>query len=209
MSHVTMIRLISAIALMPLVLIAVWMGGIAYQLLILGAALVALYEWMRMVHGQKIHWNLVGGAFLFIAFACLLWLRNLPDGRNLVLFLFCVTWGSDSGAYFGGRRFGGPKLAPSISPNKTVSGAIAGLVTAFVVGLVFWLSFPYSFSIVIIAVLVAVFVALGDLLESYCKRYFGVKDSGQIIPGHGGMLDRIDGLLLAAPAFVILYQLFM
>nr|WP_294914448.1 phosphatidate cytidylyltransferase [uncultured Neokomagataea sp.] len=131
----------------------------------------------------------------------LLWLRGLPYGVESVLFVFAVVVASDSFAYLTGRIFGGPKLAPSISPGKTRSGAIGGLVGAALIGGV--VAACVGTGPVYGGMLWGAFLGFcaqsGDLLESAAKRRLGVKDSGQLIPGHGGLLDRFDGLLAAAP----------
>ena len=130
----------------------------------------------------------------------LLWLRDGAVGLWNVAFVFGVVWASDIGAYLVGRVVGGAKLAPAISPGKTWSGAVGGLVAVAGVGAVVggvWA--------VLVAVLVGIAAQLGDLLESGIKRHFGVKDSGWLIPGHGGVLDRVDALLTAAPVAALIW----
>lgn len=136
----------------------------------------------------------------------LLWLRHLPYGLVSVLFVLCVVIASDSFAYLTGRIFGGPKLAPSISPGKTRSGAIGGLMGAsFAGGMVAWLSGAgFVGGGLLWGAVLGVFSQSGDLLESAAKRRLNVKDSGRLIPGHGGLLDRFDGLLAAAPLAALL-----
>ncbi len=133
--------------------------------------------------------------------AALLWLRaDGATGRWNVLFVVFVVWASDIGAYAAGRLIGGTKLAPSISPGKTWSGAAGGLLAAVLVALaVAAVSGPVSARVVAVAAGLSVISQLGDLFESWMKRHLGVKDSGRLIPGHGGLLDRLDGLLAAAP----------
>jgi phosphatidate cytidylyltransferase len=128
-------------------------------------------------------------------------------GRANVLFLFFVVWASDVGAYVAGRRFGGPKLWPAVSPNKTWSGAVGGLVAAILTGLATALAFTPRASVlavVVVAVLLGVASQAGDMLESAIKRRFHVKDSSSLIPGHGGLLDRLDGVLAAAPVAALI-----
>ena len=128
-------------------------------------------------------------------------------GRANVLFLFFVVWASDVGAYVAGRSLGGPKLWPAVSPNKTWSGAAGGLVAAVVIGLATAFSFTPRTSVlavVVVAALLGVASQAGDLLESALKRQFHVKDSSTLIPGHGGLLDRMDGVLAAAPVAALL-----
>ncbi len=125
-------------------------------------------------------------------------LRDQPDGWRWVLFTVYTAMGSDTGAYFAGRTFGRRKLLPAVSPSKTVEGAIGGLAGAVVIALACrLLFFPMASAgeTVRIALAIAVLAELGDLCESALKRAFGVKDSGWIIPGHGGILDRLDSLL--------------
>ncbi len=135
----------------------------------------------------------VGVVYIGLPLICLLWLRGVAGGRDGVLFLVLVIWATDIGAYLVGRLVGGPKLAPALSPGKTWSGAVGGLVAALLVGVFV----PWGFAA--LALLLGVVCQAGDLLESGIKRHVGVKDSGRLIPGHGGLLDRLDGLLAAAP----------
>jgi phosphatidate cytidylyltransferase len=140
----------------------------------------------------------------------LLWVQ--PDGPSLLIFLFCIVWTGDIAALYVGRTFGRHKLAPQISPKKSWEGSTASvvgsvLIAALLVGLARWLGsgaaihFPGSLTgWLVLAVLLNVFAQVGDLVESAIKRGAGVKDSGSMLPGHGGILDRIDALLLAAPA---------
>ncbi|OYW40412.1 MAG: hypothetical protein B7Z45_04250 [Azorhizobium sp. 12-66-6] len=121
-------------------------------------------------------------------------------GGLAVVFLFAVVWGTDVGAYFTGRTIGGPKLAPRLSPNKTWSGAIGGAAVGTIAGSGLVMAFGFSFSpaLVAIGVLISSVSQCGDLTESAFKRAFGVKDTGGLIPGHGGVLDRLDGFMAAA-----------
>ena len=120
-------------------------------------------------------------------------------GFVAVLFLFAVVWGTDILAYFVGRAIGGPKLAPRISPGKTWSGAFGGTVSGAIAGLLllFFMGQPISLWVILAAVLLSVASQIGDLFESFIKRRFGVKDSSRLIPGHGGVMDRVDGLVFA------------
>jgi phosphatidate cytidylyltransferase len=123
-----------------------------------------------------------------------------------VLFVLLVVWTSDIGAYIAGRALGGPKLAPRISPGKTWSGAAGGTLAAVAVGVVLQLGWPHGSMAQAIGVTAALSIVsqLGDLFESGVKRYYGAKDSSRLIPGHGGLLDRLDGVLAAAPAAALL-----
>ncbi|MFC7477393.1 phosphatidate cytidylyltransferase [Dankookia sp. GCM10030260] len=157
-------------------------------------------------------WLAFGVLYIGLAGIALIYLRgDTAAGRGNVLFLFLVVWASDIGAYLAGRRFGGPKLAPAVSPNKTWSGAIGGLVSAVVVGLLAAaVMAPEGLvlgRVVLVAAILAVLAQLGDLFESWLKRRFNVKDSSALIPGHGGLLDRLDAILAAAPAAALLAAL--
>ena len=130
-------------------------------------------------------------------------IRNEPQGLLLIVLIFVIVWGTDIGAYFAGRAIGGPKLAPTISPKKTWSGFFGGLIAA-IVGSLILIKYSESISLfmpVLVVGFLSVASQIGDLFESWIKRRFDVKDSGQLIPGHGGIMDRVDGLIVAAVAF--------
>ena len=134
----------------------------------------------------------------------LLWLRNRHDGALLVFFVLLVTWAGDAAAYYTGRRWGSRPLAPQISPNKTREGFLGGLIAAPIaawLGHLWFLPAVTPLDCLILGLLLTVLGLMGDLSESALKRQAGVKDSGSLIPGHGGMFDRIDSLLLTVPAF--------
>ncbi|HAS6023350.1 TPA: CDP-diglyceride synthetase [Vibrio vulnificus] len=133
-------------------------------------------------------------------------------GAKLVMFVCLLVWAADSGAYFAGKTLGKRKMAPKVSPNKTIEGLIGGVITAIIVGWFFsgWFDIPFSspLHMVLITLATVVISVLGDLVESMFKRESGIKDSSNIIPGHGGILDRIDSLTAAFPIFALLYFLF-
>ena len=139
---------------------------------------------------------------MYISFGFNLFVQARTVGLGMLFYLLLTVWVTDSGAYFIGRRFGKHKLIPQISPNKTWEGSIGGTLVAVIVGIVFAMS-----GIVHLNILMAILTTLvlsvagqyGDLIESSLKRYYGVKDSGKILPGHGGILDRFDSLLLVLP----------
>ncbi|MDO1559951.1 phosphatidate cytidylyltransferase [Brevundimonas sp. 2R-24] len=150
-----------------------------------------------------------GVLYLAVPIVLMVWLRLQDEGGRWTILLFAITWGADIAAYLAGSAIGGAKLAPRLSPNKTWAGFIAGLVAGSAVAALVTLSFAMAgpeWRITGLPVLWAALVGLagalatmsGDLFESALKRRYGVKDSGDIIPGHGGLLDRVDGLLFAA-----------
>lgn len=130
-------------------------------------------------------------------------------GAKLVLFVCLLVWAADSGAYFAGKAFGKHKMAPNVSPNKTIEGLMGGITVALLVGWgaaeLFDISFSSMGSMVVITLVTVLISVLGDLVESMLKRVSGIKDSSNIIPGHGGILDRIDSLTAAFPIFTLLY----
>jgi len=145
----------------------------------------------------------LGYGLVYVALPCaaLIVLRQTePNGWAAVLFILVVVWATDVAAYFGGRNFGGPKLWARVSPKKTWSGALSGLAAAIVAGgAVVWLADAGRVSTgLLLAAPLSIAAQAGDLMESAVKRHFGKKDSGRAIPGHGGILDRVDGLFAAA-----------
>ena len=149
---------------------------------------------------------LIGLILLSMPFIALVSLGIAFDnGRYLIIFLMFVIWGADVAAYFSGRAFGQRKLAPSISPGKTWEGVIGALLFTLLVAMtgVFLLGYGNAayLYITVLSMIVVVFSIVGDLFESMIKRQAGMKDSGNLLPGHGGMLDRIDSLTAAAPIF--------
>lgn len=166
--------------------------------------------WMGQRSGIKQSAGQLAAGVLYIGLAGLALIELRHDGeagRANVLFVFVVVWASDIGAYVAGRIMGGPRLAPSISPNKTWSGAVGGLLSAVIVGGGCALAFTpdaRALSVVVVVLLVGVASQIGDLVESAMKRRFKVKDTSSLIPGHGGLLDRLDGVLAAAPVAALL-----
>ncbi|AJR07639.1 putative phosphatidate cytidylyltransferase [Photobacterium gaetbulicola Gung47] len=137
------------------------------------------------------------------------YLENPYHGAKLVLLVCFLVWAADTGAYFSGKRFGKHKMAPAVSPNKTIEGLVGGAMLAVAVtwGGAALMGIPFASlsSLLLIAVVSVVASVLGDLVESMFKRAAGIKDSGSILPGHGGILDRIDSLTAALPVFALLY----
>jgi len=174
--------------------------------LIISFFLVAGYILVRYTVINNPHTLFVRSVFgtIYVGFlsAHLLLLYQLENGNLWIIFLSAVTAGSDTGAYYVGRLFGKHRLCPSISPKKTIEGAVGGILGGVLCSLVFgWLLLP-SQNLVLLACVAAVLVVVGiggDLTESVLKRYHGIKDSGTILAGHGGVLDRADSILFAGP----------
>ena len=188
-------RSIAGAVMILVALEAAWLGGYFLAGLAGMTACVMFYEWRRLVAGWGVIWVIAGFVYALLPALALLWVRE-RGGFDLLVWVFITTWSTDIGAYFAGRAIGGPRLAPSISPNKTISGLVGGLVAAGLLGgLWAWhanLDLPFRW----LAPLFALAAQGGDLFESWLKRRAGVKDSGNILPGHGGALDRLDGLVV-------------
>jgi phosphatidate cytidylyltransferase len=202
-------RTLSALVLLPLVLACIWWGGASWSSLMAVCVVMLVMEWWTMTGAGKLGVApfLAGVGYIALAVLSLLWLRADPaTGRANILFLLIVIWATDIGAYLVGRAFGGPRLAPSISPGKTWSGTIGGVGVAMLTGLALSARWPHGAwtATLLLAALISVASQAGDLLESAAKRRCGVKDSGRLIPGHGGLLDRVDGVLFAAPVMAAL-----
>jgi phosphatidate cytidylyltransferase len=184
---------------MPVALIAAMVAaGLGHMDLALGVALAAIILAAVASRGA---WQPVGVLYAAAFGLSFLALRLSPEeGFVAVIFLLAVVWATDTGAYFAGRMIGGPKLWPAVSPKKTWAGAVGGLVAAIVAGLaVAALSgLRVSVALAVVVVFLSLASQAGDLAESSLKRLFGVKDSGNIIPGHGGLMDRVDGLIFAS-----------
>jgi phosphatidate cytidylyltransferase len=251
-SRELLVRALSSIILVPVVIAAVWVGGLWFAILLAVPAVLAAHEWTGLVHGGNrrqflLHvlalaaaifvtrpddqivaiaviaaawlasavlaekqnlWTFVGVGYLALPFASFVLLRRDPGfGLGAVLWVLILVWIADTFAYVFGRTIGGPKLAPRISPNKTWAGLLGAIVGAVLVTLaVVWHAklWPGVVALVVLAVMLALIEQGGDLFESAAKRHFGVKDSGHVIPGHGGVLDRIDGLLAVAFAAAVI-----
>jgi len=251
------LRLLSAGVLMPVVLLAVYLGGLAYGAVITCGLVIGLYEWLRLVgvrarpriiglacamliammlacefvsppfaamlgvvltlilfliaaqeQNEQAGWVALGIPYMGGSGLALLALRATPDiGAALVFYLLATVWSTDIGAFVAGRLIGGAKLAPRVSPSKTWAGLLGGMALAMLLGYcaAVFLGARHPAVALLLSPVLAVVAQLGDLFESYFKRRSGVKESGDLIPGHGGVLDRIDGLVFAG-VFAALFQ---
>lgn len=241
-------RTLSALVLMSVSILAIYLGGSIFALLATGVCAVLLYEWMRMIDGEVFFpgfclmmsacggsmlfvpahaygtafilcgmaaclvwglalrsgrsgfWHAFAALYIVVPFLALVWLRLYADnGMALTFFLFFIVWATDSGSFLAGKLIGGAKISTSVSPSKTWSGVAGGItcacVTGFFSGMYF---FPGSNVLVLFLVsgLLGCVAVVGDLAESGIKRHFGIKDVSGFIPGHGGFMDRVDGLIL-------------
>lgn len=240
------VRVISALALIPVALAAVFLGVPFFDALVLVVGLLMAWEWSRLCGGGTLPlagivaigatgaavlavsllgadrallvvlvgalvtagvalatraspaWQALGALYAGLPCVGILWLRSDPvHGLTSILWLLVLVWAIDTGAYAAGRTIGGPKLAPVISPKKTWSGLAGGVVSGLVVGGVAGLVIDGAVPVLlaVVSAVLALVAQAGDLAESALKRHFGVKDSSNLIPGHGGILDRIDGLV--------------
>ena len=192
------------VILIAIALVEALLGGWPFAILVAAIATIMYLEWWRMVGKWGLGWKLFGFVYCLLPAISLLWIREraeyegIGSGFDLLIWVFLVVWSTDIGAYFAGRAIGGPKLAPSISPNKTVAGLLGGVAAATVIAGLWVYAARLPGMLLWIAALFAVAAQLGDLFESGLKRREGVKDSGTWLPGHGGLLDRLDGLVPVA-----------
>ncbi|QTA88957.1 phosphatidate cytidylyltransferase [Desulfonema magnum] len=200
--------LVLAVFLGPLIIWAAYRN--AYDLILgvvaLNLILSALFSLSQFKSDPFILENVAkqvqGMTYIPLLLSFLVLIRNGTDGMTWIFFLLCIVFAGDIGAFYTGRRWGNHKLCPSVSPGKTIEGSLGGLVSNVGIGGIFKVFFLSSLSwgtSILFFLLVGAAGQVGDLFESEFKRFSGVKDSGVILPGHGGILDRIDALLFAAP----------
>ena len=215
------VRTASAVVMIAVAGSALWLGGYWWTAFVAAVALGVLWEWVKLVLAfapallSRILWVGAGLIYVCVAAFALRSLRNSVSGIEPVLMIVGAVIAVDVGAYFAGRTFGGPKIAPSISPSKTWAGlfgaivAVAMFSSIAMVEKLRWSDYrPNNYfmmidwqSLLIASILISVVAQSGDFFESWMKRRAGVKDSGNLIPGHGGLFDRVDGLL--AVTFVL------
>jgi phosphatidate cytidylyltransferase len=200
------LRSLTGLVLIALALITAVYGGTIFAIFVAATATLMFFEWTRLTRGWGALWYISGFAYALLPALALLWIRertpvSLPNderGLSLLVWALIVTWSTDIGAYFAGRRFGRRKLAPTISPNKTVEGLMGGIVAAAMFGAAWVFATGLGLPLLALAPVLAIAAQAGDLFESGMKRRAGVKDSGSWLPGHGGALDRLDGLVPVA-----------
>ena len=214
------IRTLSSVAMMSVAVIAIWVGGYAFMGLVIAVGLGVFFEFSKLVLGfaqsvsARALWLLGGVAYVGIACFTLLVFSAPFFGMTPAIMLIAGVIGTDVGAYFAGRSLGGPKIAPRISPSKTWSGLFGGMLGAGLMMVAIQAALYASrggnvgdgdvylaygwFRLMLTGAALAVVAQMGDFFESWMKRRAGVKDSGRLIPGHGGLFDRTDGLIAVA-----------
>ena len=190
-------RTLTGLILIVIALLVAFQGGNVFAVMVAAIATAMFYEWTRLTRGWGAAWYVGGFVYALVPALALLWIRE-RSGIDLLLWAFIVTWSTDIGAYFAGRRFGRRKLAPAISPGKTVEGLYGGIAAATIFGGAWTLWTGLGLPLLVLAPILAIAAQGGDLFESGLKRRAGVKDSGTWLPGHGGVLDRLDGLVPVA-----------
>lgn len=204
-------RVITAAIAIPLLFLFLWLNGWWLGGLVIVLALIGLYEYWKLLIGmerqQDLRWIVGGAAYIVLGFLAFFGVRQV----GAMAWLLTVIWSTDTAAYEIGRRWGKHKLAPEISPHKTWEGAVAGLIAGSILGMIAALITTDAgwFAAWIVSLFISGVGQIGDLVESKVKRLAGVKDSGNLLPGHGGILDRFDSLLLSSMFMFFLGRLFV
>lgn len=196
-----LVRLISGVIMIGVALAAAYEGRDFFALLVAAAATAMYWEWRQLTKTWSSSWAISGFFYAAVPAIALIWIRLVEPANHwpkLLLWAFIVTWSTDIGAYLVGKTIGRTKLAPSISPGKTVEGLIGGVVIAALLGGAWAYDQHLGGALLFLAPLFTLAAQAGDLFESWMKRRAGVKDSGNWVPGHGGVLDRLDGLVPVA-----------
>ena len=214
------VRTLSSVVMMSVAICAIWLGGYAFMGLVIAIGLGVLYEFTKLALGfvdsvsARIFWALGGLTYVGLACFTLMLFSASFFGMTPAIMLIAGVIGTDVGAYFAGRSIGGPKIAPRISPSKTWSGLLGGMIGAGLMMVVIQAAIYASrggeagdgdvylaygwIRLMLTGAALAVVAQMGDFFESWMKRRAGVKDSGRLIPGHGGLFDRTDGLIAVA-----------
>lgn len=195
------LRIISAVILGGISIFSIIKGGFLLKSLLVISLLAMIFEWTSINKKKNL---LYFSGLIYIIIPMIFWIFN-PNSIN-ILWVFTIVWSCDIFAYFGGRLIGGPKFAPTISPKKTWAGVIVGSIFSFISSYFYISNFmEMSKGLLISSIFMIIASVYGDLLESKAKRILDVKDSGNIIPGHGGVCDRLDSFLLVSYIFMIIY----
>ncbi len=204
-------RMLSSIFLIPLSIFLIYQGNLLFNFFIITCFIISIYEWNNMSKNKVS--KIFGCIFLIFSFFCFYKLRNNFVGEyNYTYFILLICVSTDIGGYFFGKIFQGPKLT-KISPNKTYSGSFGSYFFSIITTFFFikildkTYSIDYTLEIVLFVLIISSISQTGDIIISYFKRLSKIKDTGKIIPGHGGILDRIDGMIFAIPSSYILLSL--
>lgn len=208
------LRLISSAILIPIVTFIIYVGGDVFNAFVGLCMGIALYEWVHITRHMRLPKNrlktlmIVSGiCYLSISLYEMMSLRQQAEGLYFTLIFVACIWASDSGAYLFGKTIGGKKMCPNISPNKTWAGYVGALLSPVIIliaGMILFFdrSLFLDMTTILFGILIGITAQSGDLLISFMKRKASLKDTGALIPGHGGILDRIDALLLALPVYL-------
>ncbi len=201
-----LLRTITSIILLSLVIWVFFLGDWAVYFLTISMTLLSCKELMKMVN-NKIIFTLLTMIMVLIPYSALIHLYSLD--HNIVLWLLTCIWATDIAAYFTGKTCGKKKICSMISPNKTWAGLVGGLIASSVSGFIiaYFLTLPYQFFF--LGPIVTITAQIGDFFESGIKRIYHCDDSGSILPGHGGILDRMDGIIFTAPIFALLVDIWL
>lgn len=213
MSSVLNKRIFSSIILISLIATILNLNNIFFLIFLIIVFSICSYEWLKLVNEN--YFKICGLLFLIFSFYAAYKIKVLNENNIFFYFTILVTIGSDLGGYIFGKIFKGPKLT-HISPNKTYSGAIGSFVISFLL-VIFYIEFfdiiilnleKFSYKFILLIIILSFVNQLGDLVISYFKRIAGLKDTGNLIPGHGGFLDRLDGAIFVFPFFYIIIKIF-
>jgi phosphatidate cytidylyltransferase len=205
-------RIISSIILIPLVFFFIFSETIFFNFFIVICLVISIFEWLKMT--RKFFWKYTGSIFLIFSFYATFYLKNYLNYEYFyLLFVISLCIATDVGGYIFGKILKGPKLT-TISPNKTYSGFIGAIILSFFVSLIFYkydykfgISIQLNYNFFILILLISIVSQIGDITISFFKRLAKISDTGNIIPGHGGLLDRIDGMIFAIPFLYLLLKL--
>lgn len=213
MSSVLNKRILSSIILISLIATILNLNNIFFLIFLIIVFSICSYEWLKLVNEN--YFKICGLLFLIFSFYAAYKIKVLNENNIFFYFTILVTIGSDLGGYIFGKIFKGPKLT-HISPNKTYSGAIGSFLISFLLVILYCQFFDiiilnlekFSYNFILLILILSFVSQLGDLIISYFKRIAGLKDTGNLIPGHGGFLDRLDGAIFVFPFFYIIIKIF-
>lgn len=202
-------RILSSLVLIPLAIYAIYFSQNLFLFLSIAIAILMTFEWCDMSKNMKnqTKWRFIGFFMISVPIYSMIRIRNIDS--DILFWMFLLIWTTDICAYFTGKIIEGKKLAPSISPGKTWAGFYGAIIGSAAIGAISSLMFVGdAIFFIFISVIISIIEQVSDLLESKFKRIFSVKDSGNIIPGHGGVLDRLDGTILVAPFLLLVINSF-